>query len=313
MYNKDGDKMKLLIGSHVSFKKEEQLLGSVQETLFYGANTFMIYTGAPQNTKRVKIDSLKTKEALNLMKEKGINLNDVIVHAPYLINLANHQKNYDFTISFLKQEIKRCSALGLSKLVVHPGSHLGLGVEEGLKNIIKSLNEVLEPDNKVLILLETMSGKGTECGFTLEQLKKIIRGVNYQNQVGVCLDTCHMHDAGYDLSNFDHILDEFDQILGLSKLGCIHVNDSKNKRGTNKDRHANIGFGLIGFDNLLQVIYNKRVSHLPKILETPYISKTEGEKAKIYPPYKMEIKMIKEKVFNQNLIDDVRSYYKKTK
>ena len=282
----------LIIGSHVSFTKDRQLLGSLEESLGYGANTFMFYTGAPQNTKRYDIDNKLTELAKLKMKENGIDINNIIVHAPYIINLANNKEDdkYDFSIRFLKEEVKRCELLGIRYLVLHPGSHVGLGIDLGIENIINALNIVLE-DSKVIILLETMAGKGTEIGSNFSEIKRIIDGVNRKDLIGVCMDTCHLNDSGYDVSDFDKVLDEFDSVVGLSYLKCIHINDSKNIMGAKKDRHDNIGYGNIGFSNLLNVIYNKRVEELPKILETPYI----GDKA----PYKEEIEMIRKKNFQE--------------
>lgn len=289
-------KMDLIIGSHVSFKKDTQILGSVQETLGYNANTFMFYTGAPQNTARVPINNELTNKALNLMKENNIDIKNVVVHAPYIINLAN-SKNFDFNVSFLREEIERVESLGVDKLVLHPGSHVGLGVEVGIQNIIDSLNVVLKENTKVTICLETMAGKGSELGKTFEEIKSIIDGVKLKDKIGVCMDTCHLNDAGYDLSDFDAILDEFDKIVGLNYLKVIHINDSKNELGAHKDRHDNIGIGTIGFNNLIKIIYHGKLKEVPKILETPYVEQN--------PPYKEEIEMIKNKTFNDNLIEDI--------
>lgn len=294
----------MIIGSHVGFNKKEQLLGSVKEALSYNSTTFMFYTGAPQNTTRLPIDDELTKQAFDLMKENNINPKNVIIHAPYIVNLAN-EKNFDFSINFLKQEIKRVEQLGFDKVVLHPGSHVGIGYEQAIKNITKCLNEVLVNTN-VKILLETMAGKGTEVGITFEQIKQIIDGINNKENIAVCLDTCHINDAGYDLNDFDKILEEFDKIIGLNKLLCIHVNDSKNERNSHKDRHENIGYGHIGFNNLINVIYNEKIKDVPKILETPYIKDEKDS----YPPYKFEIEMIKEKKFNENLIQNILEYYK---
>lgn len=302
--------MDLIIGSHVSYKSGKQLLGSVVEALSYGANTFMFYTGAPQNTNRSTIDDNLTKEAYQLMEENGINPKNVIVHAPYIINLANDGASYDFAIKFLKEEIKRVDKLGMKYLVLHPGSHVGLGIDKGLDNIINGLNFVLSEDNDVIICLETMAGKGSELGTSFEQIKKIIDGVKLSDKLMVCLDTCHINDAGYDLNNFDAILDEFDRIIGLNNLACLHINDSKNERGAHKDRHENIGIGTIGFVNLINVIYNKRLDGIPKILETPYIGDTDDSKERLYPPYKFEIEMIKNKKFDADFLNKIRNYYK---
>jgi deoxyribonuclease-4 len=264
----------------------------------------MIYTGAPQNTSRVQINEEITKRANDLMNLNNIDINNVIVHAPYIINLANSD-NHDFGVSFLMQEINRCEELGIKKIVLHPGSHVGLGEEAGIKNIIDSLNEVITKETSVSICIETMAGKGSECGYKFEQLKTIIDGVEYNEKVSVCMDTCHMSDAGYDITDFDVLLDEFDKIIGLNKLSCIHVNDSKNEIGMKKDRHANIGFGSIGFDILLNIIYNKRIENIPKILETPYVKTENGD----YPPYMFEIEMIKNKKFDDRLIEKIINYY----
>ena len=276
----------MIIGSHVSFTKDEQIIGSIKEALSYNANTFMFYTGAPQNTNRVPIDTELTNLGKKVMEKNNIDINNVIVHAPYIINMAN-SNNEDFNVSFLRQEIERVEALGITKLVLHPGSHVGNGVEVGINNIIKCLNRSLNNDTKVDILLETMAGKGTELGRNFEELKQIIDGVSCKEKIKVCMDTCHLNDAGYDVTNFDKILDNFDKIIGLEKLACIHINDSKNEIETHKDRHANIGMGTIGFDNMIKIIYNERIKDIPKILETPYID----DKA----PYKKEIEMIRKK------------------
>lgn len=288
--------MDLIIGSHVSFKKDDQLYGSLKEALSYGSNAFMFYTGAPQNTNRYPINDELTYKALQLMKEKNINIKNIIVHAPYIINLAN-KNNFDFNVRFLKEEIFRVESLFVDKLVLHPGSHVGVGVDSGIKNIIDSLNTVLNENTKVTICLETMAGKGTELARNFSEIKSIIDGVVLKEKLGVCLDTCHINDAGYDLNDFDSILNEFDKIIGLEYLKVVHVNDSKNEINTHKDRHENIGYGTIGFDNLLKVIYHDKLKEVPKILETPYVNKNA--------PYKLEIEMIKNKKFNSSLKDEL--------
>lgn len=300
----------LLIGSHVSFRSSDQLVGSVKEAISYGSNTFMFYTGAPQNTKRCELDYDLTLEARNLLYENSIDLKNIIVHAPYIINLANNEdeKKYNFAINFLKDEIKRVYALGVEKLVLHPGSYVNLDLDVGINNVINALNEIITPNQAVKICLETMAGKGTETCFKLEHIKRIIDGVKYPDKLMVCLDTCHLNDAGYDMNDFDKFLEEFDNIIGIDKIGCVHVNDSKNPIGSHKDRHENVGYGTIGFDSLLKIIYNEKLNDVPKILETPYVCK-EGSKDRSYPPYKFEIEMIRNKKFNKNLYDDVRNYY----
>ena len=286
----------LLIGSHVGYKKDTQLLGSAKEAISYGSTTFMFYTGAPQNTMRSPIDKNLTEEAINLMKENNIDYSKVVVHAPYIINLANNSdpSKYQFSINFLKEEIKRCEELRIKYMVLHPGSHVGLGVDVGITNIINALNQILV-DTDVVIMLETMAGKGSEIGVDFHEIKKIINGVKSKKNIGVCMDTCHMNDAGYDVKDFDKLLDYFDEIVGIDFLKCIHINDSKNPIGAHKDRHDNFGFGTIGFESLINVIYNERIKDIPKILETPYV----GDKA----PYKLEIDMIKNKKFDDKMIE----------
>ena len=290
----------LYIGSHVGFKKDSQLLGSVQEALSYGANTFMFYTGAPQNTSRYPIMDGLTLEAMALMKEHDFDYSKVVVHAPYIINLANDRdpEKFKFSVRFLQEELERCELLGIKSIVLHPGSHVGLGVAAAISNIAKGLNMILGTHD-VTILLETMAGKGTEVGSSLEEIKRIIDLVDDKEHIGVCLDTCHLNDAGYDMSKFDDFLDQFDSLIGLDKIGCVHVNDSKNVLGAHKDRHENIGFGTIGFDNLISIIYNNRLENIPKILETPYVDRE-------FAPYKYEIEMIRNKKFDSDLIEKIR-------
>lgn len=282
----------LIIGSHVGYKKDSGLLGSVKEALSYKANTFMFYTGAPQNTIRSSIDLDNVAKAYKLMEDNNISKDDIIVHAPYIINLANiDEDKFNFSCRFLSEELKRVDTFGFKYLVLHPGSHVGNGVDVGINSIVKALNKVLENDNtNVQILLETMAGKGSEIGRNFNELKSIIDGVKYKDRLGVCLDTCHLNDAGYDLTKFDDVLDEFDNIIGLDKIKCIHINDSKNIINSHKDRHENIGKGTIGLETLIKIINNKRLDNIPKILETPYI---DG-----IAPYKEEIELIRE---NSNL------------
>ena len=277
----------LIIGSHVGYKKDSGIVGSVKEALSYKANTFMFYTGAPQNTIRSSIDLNNVKEAYKLMEENNINKENIIVHAPYIINLANgDESKFNFSCNFLSEELKRVNTFGFKYLVLHPGSHVGCGVDVGISNIIKDLNIVLsKDDSNVMILLETMAGKGSEVGKTFDEIKSIIDGVDYKNRVGVCIDTCHLNDAGYDLNNFDEVLEKFDKLIGIDKIKCIHINDSKNPLGSHKDRHENIGKGTIGLNTLMKVIVCDKLKDVPKILETPYI---DG-----HAPYKEEIELIR--------------------
>ncbi len=296
----------LIIGSHVGFSSKEQLLGSVKEALSYGANTFMFYTGAPQNTKRLPLDDNLTYEAYQLMKENSIDLSKIIIHAPYIVNLGN-LANFDFSVSFLQGEIERASTLGIKYMVLHPGASVSYTKEQALNSIIDGLNIILDNDKDVTILLETMAGKGTEIGSTLEELKEIIEKVKFKDKIGVCLDTCHLFDSGVDLNNFDAYLDDFDKEIGIKYIKCIHINDSKNLSGSHKDRHENIGLGNIGFNTLIDIIYNERLKDIPRILETPYVALSDNDKEKIYPPYKYEIKMIKNKEFDNKLLEKIRN------
>ena len=281
----------LYIGSHVSFNKDTQLIGVVQTAIENDANVFMFYTGSNQSTLRFPIDKSLTDKAHQIMKEHNIDREKCIIHAPFIINLANNsdERKYQFYIDFLKQEIDRCIALGINNLVLHPGSHVKVAKEEALLSVSNGLNEALKENQNIKILIEFMSGKGTEVGSTIDELKTILENVIYKDKVYICLDTCHINDAGYDLNNFDEFLNEFDQKIGIDKIKCIHINDSKNNLGAHKDRHENIGYGTIGFQTLINIIYNKRLNGVPKILETPFINDQS--------PYKTEIKIIREKKF----------------
>ncbi len=292
-----------LLGSHVSMKGDKMLLGSAEDAASYHSNTFMIYTGAPQNTRRKPIEDMNIEAGTAFMREH--NLSNIVVHAPYIINLGNTLKpeNFAFGIEFLKAEIIRAEALGARQITMHPGAHVGEGAPAAIQQIIKGLNEVLHKDQVAQIALETMAGKGTEIGRTFEELAEIISGVKMSDKLSVTMDTCHINDAGYDVKNdFDGVLKEFDTIIGLEKLKVIHVNDSKNPQGSHKDRHANIGFGTIGFDALNAVVHHPKLKELPKILETPFVG--EDKKNKL-APYGHEIKMLRSQQFNPNLLEDI--------
>lgn len=302
----------LIIGSHVSFGTK-QILGALEEALSYKANTFMFYTGAPTNTIRKSIDSELVNQARNTMLENNIDINNVVCHAPYIVNLGSKKDmdKYNFSIDFIRNELKRCDEMGITKMVLHPGNAVGITATEGMDNIAEALNQILDGTTSCKILLETMAGKGTECGRTIDELKYIIDKVEKQDQIGVCIDTCHIFDGGYDISDFDSYLNEFEEKIGVDKIGCIHVNDSKNTLGSHKDRHANIGIGNIGFDTLINIIYHEKLTNVPKILETPYIGDTDDSKDRLYPPYKYEIEMIRNKEFNPKFLDEIRKEYKK--
>ncbi|GAA0602296.1 deoxyribonuclease IV [Virgibacillus siamensis] len=293
----------LKIGSHVSMSGKKMLLGSSEEAASYGSNAFMIYTGAPQNTRRKPVEELNIEAGREHMQENGIV--DLVVHAPYIINIGNTVKKetFELGVSFLRNEIDRTAAIGAKQIVLHPGAHVGAGADKGIEKIIEGLNEVLEKDKDVQIALETMAGKGTEIGRSFDELAKIFDGVKHNDKLSVCLDTCHIHDAGYNVvDDFDGVLNEFDKIIGLDRLKVVHVNDSKNVQGAHKDRHENIGFGHIGFDALHYVITHPQLSELPKILETPYVGEDKKNKK---PPYKFEIEMIKNGKFIPDLKDQI--------
>ena len=250
----------LIIGSHVSFTNSTQLLGSVKEAISYGSNTFMFYTGAPQNTKRNPINDELTYEAYKLMKEHNIALENIVIHAPYIVNLGNLE-NFDFSVSFLQEEVKRASLLGIKYVVLHPGASVKYTKDESIDSIIKGLNLILDNNLDVTICLETMAGKGTEIGSNIDEIKRLINGVKFKDKIGVCLDSCHLSDSGVDITKFDEYLDLFDKEIGLNYIKCIHINDSKNELGAHKDRHENFGLGNLGFDNLINFIYNKRLEN----------------------------------------------------
>lgn len=293
----------MLIGSHVSMSGKKMLLQAAEEAASYNASTFMIYTGAPQNTRRKKIEDLNIENGKTAMKEYG--LSNIVVHAPYIINIANTTKQevFNLGVEFLQSEIERTEALGAKDIVLHPGAHVGAGEEKGIQKIIEGLNEVLTNNNDVRIALETMAGKGSECGKTFEELAQIIDGVNHNERLSVCFDTCHTNDAGYNVKeDFDGVLNEFDKIVGIDRIKVLHVNDSKNPQGARKDRHENIGFGSIGYDALHYIVHHDAFKEVPKILETPYVGDDKKNKK---PPYKYEIEMIKNGTFDPDLKDKI--------
>lgn len=289
----------IYLGSHVSMRGKEMFEGSVLEALSYNANALMVYTGAPQNTRRKPVEELNIEQALKLMKENNINSDHVIIHAPYIMNLANpSEEKRNFAIEFLTSEIKRSYLMKAKQIVLHPGSAVGSSREQAIKWIGEGLNKVIEntKDLDVKIALETMAGKGNEIGRTFEELRDIINLIDDKQRVSVCFDTCHTHDSGYNIKeDFNNVIKEFDNIVGKEYISVFHINDSKNEQGARKDRHENIGFGHIGFDALIEVVYHKDFLNVPKILESPFV---EGN-----PPYKEEIEMIKNKIFNPNLKD----------
>ena len=279
----------LFIGSHVSMNSPEFYVGSVKEALSYGANTFMFYTGAPQNNFRKPLSELKIQEGRKMLKDAGIDENKLIVHAPYIINGANtvNAEMFDLAKKVILSEIQRSAGFGCKILVLHPGAHVGAGADAGIEQLVKCLDEVLSNDNTdVKIALETMAGKGSEIGITFEQIKTIREKCKYPERLGVCLDTCHVSDAGYDIHDVDGLLKEFDDVIGINNLLVVHINDSKNPRAAHKDRHENIGYGYIGFETLNKIVHHPLLNGIPKILETPYVNEK--------PPYKQEIQMLRD-------------------
>ncbi len=288
------------LGSHVNMSGSEMFLGSVKEALSYGANAFMIYTGAPQNTRRKNIEEMKINEAHEYLKENNLSLDDIVVHAPYIMNLANPDpKKYQFAVDFLSSEILRTHALGIKQIVLHPGAHVGTGESDAIRQIIKGINEVLKNTShtNVKIALETMAGKGTEIGKTFEELAQIIKGVTNNERLSVCFDTCHTHDYGYPVKeDFNQVISDFDKIIGKDRISVFHINDSKNPSGARKDRHQNIGFGYIGFEPLNNIVHHKDFMSIPKILETPFVSVDEKN---VFPPYLEEINNFRNKSFEK--------------
>lgn len=293
----------MLIGSHVSMSGKKMLEGSAEEAHQFGESTFMIYTGAPQNTRRKNINDLNIEKGHKVMEQYG--LSNIVVHAPYIINIGNTTKPevYELGVNFLQNEIERTQAIGAKDIVLHPGAHVGAGADKGINQIIKGLNEVLTHDHDVRIALETMAGKGTEIGRSFEELARIIDGVTHNDRLSICFDTYHTHDAGYNIKNdFDGVLNEFDKIIGIDRIKVVHVNDSKNEQGAHKDRHENIGFGYIGFDALNNVVHHEAFKDIPKILETPYVGEDKKNKK---PPYRFEIEMLKSQIFDPKLKEKI--------
>ena len=292
----------LKIGSHVGMAGKEMLLGAAKEAASYQANTFMIYTGAPQNTRRKAIEELNIEAGWNFMRNHGIA--DIVVHAPYIINLANTVKpeTFELGVEFLRKEIDRTAALGATTIIIHPGSHVGAGPDAGLNKIVEGLNEVLTKDMEITVSLETMSGKGTELGRNFNELAYIFEHVVHNDKLRVCFDTCHVHDAGYDIVNdFEGVLESFDRMIGKKMISVFHINDSKNIAGAKKDRHENVGFGEIGFEALNNIVHHRDFKKIPKILESPYVE-VSGKKEKV-APYKQEIEMFRKGIFNEKFKD----------
>lgn len=294
------------MGSHVSFS-DKGLLNAAEEAISYGSGTFMIYTGAPQNTRRKPIETQYIEEGRKLMGEHGID--EIIVHAPYIINLGSYKEDtFELAVRFLQEEIRRTDYLGVRNIVLHPGAYTDKDAEYGIARIAEGLNEVLAgtSDTQVNIALETMAGKGTEIGRSFEEIAQIIDKVKDNERLTVCFDTCHVHDAGYDLINdLDGVLEKFDQVVGLNRIAVLHLNDSKNPRGASKDRHAPVGSGWIGFDAMQRVVQHEKLQRVPMILETPWIGKDDKTQR---PMYEAEIALLTGKAaerFGTDFLDHV--------
>ncbi len=299
--------MNLKIGSHVGMSGKEMFLGSAKEAVSYGANTLMVYTGAPQNTRRKSIDELNIEAGWEYLNAHGID--EIVIHAPYIINLGNSVKKetFEIAVEFLALELERSTAMRSNTLVLHPGAHVGAGDDLGTEQIIKGLNEVLTKDTKCNIALETMAGKGSEIGRSFEQLARIYDGVVHNEKLRVCFDTCHVNDAGYDIVNdLDGVMEQFDRVIGSNQIAVFHINDSKNVRGANKDRHENIGFGTIGFETIHKIVTYEGFEAVPKILESPYVVYDEENKKSV-APYKYEIEMLRSGVFDPLLIERIKN------
>lgn len=282
------------LGSHVSIKGG--LISAAKEAFSYNSDTFMIYTGSPRSVNRLNIDNLKIQEGHDYMKKT--NLSDIVVHAPYIINLASYKTNtFKLAIEKLADEINRTEKIKSNYLVLHPGSYTDKNLDFGIKRIAEGLNSVLTKNTDVFICLETMSGKGTEVGSSFEELKRIIDKVVYNEKIAVCFDTCHTHDSGYDIVNeFDKVINNFDNIIGLNKLKVFHINGSLNPIGSKKDRHANIGADeknpkgkdYIGLKAIRNIVHHEIITNQPLILETPWLNDNTNL-------YKEEIELLRKK------------------
>lgn len=257
----------MYIGCHLSFSKGYENLG--KDALKINANTFQFFTRSPQGGQARALDLEDVNKLKEIIQENKFD--HILAHAPYTLNAASNKEYVkEFAEIVMKDDLQRMSHFENSLYNFHPGSHVGQGVEKGIELIVDMLNRILHPTQKTIVLLETMAGKGTEIGRSFEEIAQIIDGVRVKNKIGVCLDTCHIFDAGYDIVNdLDGVIDEFDRIIGLEKLYAIHLNDSKNTLGSRKDRHEKIGEGFIGLETFEKIINHPKLRHLPFYLETP--------------------------------------------
>lgn len=257
----------LNIGCHLSISNGFEAIG--KQALEIGANTFQFFTRNPRGGSARKIEQSDVDALKQLMSENGFS--QVLAHAPYTMNLCSAKpETREFALNTLKDDLQRMELLPDNLYNFHPGSHTGQGIEKGTEQIISALNEAMFPEMNTIVLLETMAGKGSEIGGKFDELKAIIDGVDYKDKIGVCLDTCHVFDAGYDIvNNLDGVLDKFDRIIGLDRLKAIHINDSMNYLGCHKDRHQKIGEGAIGLDAFKRIVNHPSLKNLPFFLETP--------------------------------------------
>lgn len=262
-----GGNAMLNIGCHLSASNGFLEMG--KESLEINANTFQFFSRNPRGSKAKEIDPEDVEAFLALAKENKFA--SVLAHAPYTLNACSaKEQTREFTIATMADDLNRMEYLPNNMYNFHPGSHVGQGAEVGIEQITSMLNTILKPDQTTIVLLETMAGKGTEIGRNFEELKRILDGVELKEKMGVCLDTCHIFDGGYDIVNdLDGVIDEFDKVIGLEKLHAIHLNDSMNQMGSHKDRHAKIGEGYIGLEALVRVINHPKLRNLPFFLETP--------------------------------------------
>ena len=273
----------LYIGYHLSSVNGFEAMG--KEALLAGANTFAFFTRNPRGGKAKDIDPDDAKALISLIFDNDSPFAPLVAHAPYTLNPCSDKANVrEFAHMCMSDDLQRMEYLPGNYYNFHPGSHVGQGVEAGIRMITDLLNDIVTPEQTTTVLLETMSGKGSEVGGRFEELARIIDGIKLKDKIGICMDTCHVHDAGYDIiGDLDRVLDEFDRIVGLDKLKALHINDSKNPIGSHKDRHACIGEGTIGLDAIGRFINHPKLAGLPCILETP--NEFEG--------YKREIEMLR--------------------
>ena len=296
----ESDLINMVIGTHMSIAKG--IVKTAENVVKMNADTMQIFSRNPRGSNYKDPTVKEAEEFQRIRREAGFGA--ILAHAPYTMNLASAKPEvYEFACTVIREDVTRMDRLGIENLVFHPGSHTGIGAEAGIQNIIAGLDQAITGKENITVLLETMSGKGTEIGWRFEELKAIRDGVSHPERIGICLDTCHVFAAGYDIVNsYEDVINEFDSVIGLEYLKVIHLNDSKNQLGSHKDRHENIGFGNVGFNALLKVLNDKRFEQIPKILETPYVSVSKLES---YPPYKEEIEMLKKQTFNENLKEEV--------